>query len=251
MTSDRWELIIDPAADGATNMRVDNDLLRNLEAAAEPRTVIRFYAWNRPTLSLGRNQSDEKGADLDFCREHGIDVVRRPTGGLAVLHDHELTYAVVSNQPEAFSGGSVYGTYRRVSEALAVGYRSLGVNVALAQRPAGRAVQSDTDDPCFASQSRYELVFDGRKLVGSAQRRLRRAFLQHGSMPLSIDRGLLAGATRFADSAALEREVTALDECLENTPGIEELVATFRRAFEEHFEVTLAKIERDVSQARC
>ena len=238
MKSNRWELHTDPAADGATNMKIDGDLLRAIETCAEPRTVIRFYSWHRPTLSLGRNQTPRKGADLDFCNRHGIDVVHRPTGGLAVLHDDEITYAVISNEPAAFAGGSVYGTYRRVSEALADGYRRLGVDVALAARSDRNLPAVDADDPCFVSQSRYELAFNGRKLVGSAQRRLRRAFLQHGSMPLSVDRELLARATGFGDPECLEREVTALDECVERIPSRDDLVATFVSAFADYFQVT-------------
>lgn len=239
MTHRTWELRIDAAADGARNMQVDHDLLQAAEAASEPRTIIRFYSWTHPTLSLGRNQREDKAADLGFCRERGIEVVHRPTGGLAVLHDDEITYAVVSNEPDAFDGGSVYGVYRRVSEALAGGYRRLGVDVTLAPTTSQRNRAGKMEEPCFVSQSRYELAVGGRKLVGSAQRRLRRAFLQHGSMPLSIDRNLLARATRFGESALLESEMTALGECLDPVPGRDHLVGAFVASFERHFNVGL------------
>src|SRR5690606_29480259 len=129
----------------------------------------------------------------------GIDIVYRPTGGRAVLHDDELTYAVVSNDLARFDGGSVYGTYRRISEALAAGYRRLGLDVTLAPPPGRGPVKGPVDHPCFVSPSRYELLAGGRKIAGSAQRRLRHAFLQHGSMPVTCDRDLLARATRMAD----------------------------------------------------
>lgn len=238
-TIPHWELRVDPPADGAANMGVDAGLLAQLEHSPESRTIVRFYAWSRPTLSLGRNQRADKAADLPFCEEAGVDVVHRPTGGQAVLHDDEITYAVVSNEPSAFDGGSVYGTYQRVSEALAEGYRRLGVPVVLAPAGSGHTRFRGNDNPCFLSQSRYELSVNGRKIAGSAQRRLRRAFLQHGSMPVSVDRELLARATRFADPALLEAEMAGLCECLREVPEREALVEAFAGAFEDCFGVVL------------
>lgn len=221
-------------------MQTDEGLLRDLEVDSVPRTIIRFYSWIQPTLSLGRNQRPARAADLAFCEQAGIVVVRRPTGGQAVLHDDEITYAVVSNEPGAFDGGSVYGTYRRVSEALAEGYRRVGVDVTLARVVSGaRNAPGTNEHPCFVSQSRYELAVGGRKIAGSAQRRLRRAFLQHGSMPVSLDRTLLARATRFDDPAALEQGMTSLAECLKEVPDRGVLVASFVRAFEDCFDVVL------------
>jgi lipoate-protein ligase A len=239
MSRRHWELKVDPPMAGLANMEIDAGLLAELERAPAPRTVLRFYAWTHPTLSLGRNQNRERAADLAFCERAGVEVVHRPTGGQAVLHEDEMTYAVVSNEPAAFDGGSVYGVYRRVSEALAEGYRSLGVDVALAGGEATGGRGRDEDHPCFVTPSRYELTVGGRKLVGSAQRRLRRAFLQHGSMPVSIDRELLAGATRFPDAGSLEGEMIGLAECLSPVPERGELIRAFARAFETSFGVVL------------
>jgi lipoate-protein ligase A len=233
-----WELRLDPPADGETNMRIDRELLEALEQAPGAHTIVRFYAWARPTLSLGRNQKAEAAADLEFCRSRGIDVVRRPTGGQAVLHDDELTYAVVSNDLDSFGGDSVYGTYRRVSEALAEGYRSLGVPVVLAAGGARTHPPGNTN-PCFATPSRFELMAGGRKLVGSAQRRLRRAFLQHGSMPIRIDRELLAGATRYGSRETLASAIVPLAECLGEAPDRRAITLALVRAFEVTFGVRL------------
>jgi lipoyl(octanoyl) transferase len=241
MTRQRlWEFRYDPPATGAANMRIDGDLLRELDADPRPRTILRFYTWRHPTLSLGRNQSPERAADLEFCRQAGIEVVSRPTGGQAVLHDDELTYAVISNEPDAFGGGSVYGTYRRVSEALGEGYRRLGVGVDLV--PVGTAARpgvGSRENPCFVSQSRYELTVGGRKIAGSAQRRLRRAFLQHGSMPLSLDRRRLARVTRFDRPDVLEERTIALVECLSDRPDVSRMVEALTGAFRDCFDVAL------------
>ena len=195
---------------------------------------------------------------MDFCRTEGIDVVHRPTGGRAVLHDNELTYALASNDPAQFDGGSIYGTYKRISEALASGYRRLGVDAVLApetrrrkppkarssgygppapSRPASRRPASGLDEPCFVSPSRYELLVGGRKIVGSAQRRLRRGFLQHGSMPITCDRNRLARATGYAGLPALETEMAGLAESLERLPTLEEMVNVFVEAFGDGFGV--------------
>ena len=238
-----WDLILDPPLDGETNMMVDADLLQSLEQSGETRTVLRFYSWIRPTVSLGRNQRREKALDLEFCLSSGLDVVQRPTGGRAVLHADEITYSVVSNDTEPFDGASIYDTYRRISEALLIGYRRLGVDTVLAPdtRRLGTS-ENGVDYPCFVSPSRYELMSGGRKVAGSAQRRLRRSFLQHGSMPISCDRELLARATRLGDPSLLEDEMTGIVECLDRRPSVGEITSAFLGAFEEYFEVDLRRI---------
>jgi lipoyl(octanoyl) transferase len=232
-----WQLILDGAMDGASNMSIDATLLEEVEASPEPRTVVRFYGWRTPTFSLGRNQKIEKALDADYCRTNGIDIVHRPTGGRAVLHDDELTYAVISNDANAF-GDSIYANYKRVSEALCLGYNRLGVPAVLA--PDTRKVtdvSDETDLPCFLSTSRYELMVHGRKIVGSAQRRVRRSFLQHGSMPITCDHNVLARATRLADAVSVKAEMAGVAEFLAERPPVERLREVFTLAFQDFFSV--------------
>jgi lipoate-protein ligase A len=233
-----WELILDGALQGLTNMVIDATLLDEVAGTEAARTIVRFYSWNTPTVSLGRNQKIESSVDLEFCRSNGIDVVHRPTGGRAVLHDDELTYAVISNDTMYF-GDTIYGNYRRVSEALCLGYIRLGVPAVLA--PDTRKVSitgNGLDPPCFLSPSRYELMAAGRKIVGSAQRRVRRSFLQHGSMPLTVNRAALARATRMSDSGILDREMAGIAEFLPVRPRLRELTENFVRAFQDYFNIT-------------
>ncbi len=232
-----WRLIIDGAADGAANMATDAALLDEVEASSAPLTIVRFYGWKQPTISLGRNQQIEKAIDLRYCQTNGIDVVHRPTGGRAVLHDDELTYAVISNDTSAF-GNTIYGNYKRVSEALCRGYNRLGVPAVLAPDTRKADSMADGGDPpCFVSPSRYELMVEGRKIAGSAQRRVRRSFLQHGSMPITCNREMLARATRMPDTALLEREMAGLAEFLPERPAAERLREAFVQAFREHFSI--------------
>ena len=238
-----WALVLDPALDGETNMAVDGGLLSEVDQSDAPLTIVRFYSWVQPTVSLGRNQNLEKAVDVEYCGSHGLSVVQRPTGGRAVLHADELTYAIASNDPSRFDGGSIYGSYRRISEALSLGYRRLGLDSNLSsdtrRRHGGQRGQTKAyDDPCFVSLSRYELMVDGRKIVGSAQRRLRRGFLQHGSMPITCDRDLLARVTRFEDPEALESGMSGIAEFLDAYPSIEDMTPIFVQAFEAYFETT-------------
>ena len=233
----RWDLILDPALDGVSNMAIDSALLEEVEHATEPRTIVRFYRWKRPTVSLGRNQKVETAVDHRFCEQHGIDIVHRPTGGRAVLHDDELTYAVASNDSRLF-GDTIYANYKSVSEALCDGFNRVGVPAVLA--PETRRVPTHPggmDLPCFVSPSRYELTVRGRKIVGSAQRRLRRSFLQHGSMPILCDRDQLARVTRMADAALLYEEMAGIAEFVPVRPSLEELTNQLVEAFQSRFAI--------------
>jgi len=230
-----WELIIDGAIAGATNMAIDAALLDEVVGSSERRTIVRFYGWRQPTISLGRNQKVDDAVDVLYCRANSIDVVHRPTGGRAVLHDDELTYAVISNDSSCF-GDTIYGNYKRVSEALCIGYHSLGVRAVLAPDTRKPGVsENGSDPPCFLSTSRYELMVDGRKIAGSAQRRVRGSFLQHGSMPITCDREVLARATGLPDSESLQREMAGVAEFLGERPTIEQLRSAFIRAFQAYF----------------
>jgi lipoate-protein ligase A len=181
-------LRIDPPGDGEYNMAEDLRLLSRAEENRRRATCVRFYQWSSATVSIGRHQTEDRSVDLSFCRAHRIPWVRRPTGGRAVLHDAELTYAVVSNDPE-FVGCGIIDTYRRIGEALQRAFTSIGIAAELARAELEEAPlpRGAVQKPCFATPSRYELLVGGRKLAGSAQRRLRNAILQHGSVPLEID----------------------------------------------------------------
>lgn len=178
-----WRLIVDAEADGPSNMAVDEAILRAVAAGSRPPT-LRFYGWSPPCLSLGRNQP-LADADLAACRAEGIDVVRRPSGGQAVLHADELTYSAILMQTDPRSEGGVLEAYRRISDGLLLGLEALGV--AAVQAVGQRGGEHATTPICFETPSEYEVTVGGRKLVGSAQWRSRGGVLQHGSLPLSGD----------------------------------------------------------------
>lgn len=158
-------------------MAVDTVLAESVRAGQPP--VLRFYAWSPPCLSLGRNQPAAGRYDVDSIRAAGVDVVRRPTGGRAVLHDRELTYSIAV--PDRLLG-TAKSTYLAVNAALLRGLAGLGVAAELQANSAAPPVPST--DPCFAEPVDGEIVAGGRKLAGSAQLREAGVILQHGSIPL-------------------------------------------------------------------
>src|SRR6202022_3122798 len=164
--SDAWRLLVDAPAGGAWNMAVDEVLLDGVAAGAAGPT-LRFYGWRPACLSLGYFQPFDV-VDLDACRALGIDIVRRPTGGRAILHDRELTYSVALPASVLGSDGGVLPSYYRLSLALQEGLRLLGVPATLA--PESAAGGSPEHGPaCFDRPSAHEILVEGRKLVGGAQ----------------------------------------------------------------------------------
>jgi lipoate-protein ligase A len=172
-------------------MAVDEAILEAYESAAQkPSPTLRLYGWWPPALSLGRTQRAEGAYDAGVLSAEGIGLVRRPTGGIAVLHEFERTYAVVGALGvPPFSGGAI-ATYRTIAEALSRALTRLGV-VATPVEPL-RGAPRESAAACFEHLGAWELAAKGRKLVGSAQARRRGAFLQHGSIPLRSDPSRLA-----------------------------------------------------------
>jgi lipoate-protein ligase A len=238
-TSDlAWRLLLDPPAAGAWNMAVDELLLEGV-AAGSASPTLRFYQWAPPCLSLGYFQPFEV-VDADACRRLGVDVVRRPTGGRAILHDRELTYSVALPLSLLGTDGGVLASYRRLSLALERGLRKLGVPVVLAPESAAKPAL-DHGPVCFDRPSAHEILLGGRKLVGSAQVRRATAILQHGSILIEprIDR--LLACLRFPDhpEARIEDGVAGLAEVGDFDPMM--MAGALANAFAEEFGVQLTR----------
>ncbi|WP_429884404.1 lipoate--protein ligase family protein [Geoalkalibacter halelectricus] len=185
-----WRLIRTAPASGAWNMAVDEALLESVAAGVSP-PVLRLYRWQPATVSLGYGQRGADQVNLMACRRRGIDLVRRITGGRAVLHDRELTYAVVaSHQGGLFSGG-ILENYRVIARPLLALFSRLGIDGELVTGKPRGAVVEVAPNVCFTAPSTYEIVHAGCKLTGGAQKIQDSAFLQHGSIPLDLDLELL------------------------------------------------------------
>src|SRR5947208_9994921 len=181
-----WRLLVTEPCDGATNMAVDEAVWRGRQAGASPPT-LRFFAWAPPTVSLGYGQPLDGHVDTVACRRLGVGLVRRPTGGSAIYHDgpeRELTYSVVATTDDLGGARDLGETYRWIARALVAGLRALGAPVAMVAVARGG---DPTPAFCFARTGSYEIEIDARKVVGSAQRRHGRCFVQHGAILLGVD----------------------------------------------------------------
>lgn len=184
-----WNYIDSGPNLGVYNMALDEELLARAQAG-EDRPVLRLYAWQPPAVSLGRFQKSETAVNAEACKRLGYDIVRRITGGRTVLHDKELTYSIIARTDNPLFPANVLGTYKVIAAGLLAGLRNLGIPAELVSRGGRHAERVDTkakDAACFSSPSWHELLVHGRKIVGSAQRRVSGAFLQHGSILMDYD----------------------------------------------------------------
>jgi lipoate-protein ligase A len=179
---------------GVYNMAVDEELLARARAG-KCVPVLRFYSWDPAAVSIGRFQKIEKAVNADACKQRGIDIVRRITGGRAVLHYRELTYSIIARTDDPLFPTNVLGTYKLIAAGLLQGLKNLGIRAEIVSRSDRLAtpVKKDAQEfACFSSPSWYEILAHDRKIIGSAQRRLSNAFLQHGSILIDYDSALEA-----------------------------------------------------------
>jgi len=194
MSRPAWTLRVDGLASGAANMALDQTLLDHADAAGS--TTLRLYGWSPHCLSLGRNEPALKRYDRERIEQRGLDTVRRPTGGRAVWHARELTYAVTAPLDEF---GGLTGAYSDIHHLLADALRALGAEPVLAPIP--ERVVGLTAGACFATSAGGELMVSGYKIVGSAQLTQGRAFLQHGSILLEDGQSLVSELTSIPGKA--------------------------------------------------
>ena len=172
-----WRLLDTGMLPGALNMAIDQALLE-MHAAGESPPTLRFYQWQPPAVSLGYFQK-RHGLNLSACRDLGLDVVQRPTGGRAVLHLNDLTYSVIAGAGENIPL-SLPAAYGLLCEALLAGFRLLGFEAAQGDEK----TPSSSEDICFMHPAIGDIVFNGKKFIGSAQTWMGTSLLQHGSVVL-------------------------------------------------------------------
>ena len=255
MIPSRWRFLNTGARAGSLNMALDEHLARRLGEATpvdrshEALPVLRLFQWSPWAISLGYNQ-ELKEIDIGACQREGIDVVRRPTGGRAILHAEELTYSVVMPAGRR----SILEVYNEISRALVRGLSLFGVNASVqrSQPNFAEAYRHPSSIPCFTSSARYEVEWGGRKLVGSAQRRFTAetgdVVLQHGSILCGPAHQQLArylvledGLLREQIGEALRERTVDLSAILNRRVEADELAACIRRGFELEWSVTFTE----------
>jgi lipoyl(octanoyl) transferase len=214
-----WRLIHSKPEVGAWNMALDEAILEFTSRKASL-PVLRLYAWDPACISLGYSQP---GADVDqdAADRRGWHIVRRPTGGRAILHTDELTYSVMAPLDEPRVAGSVLESYRRMSIALLVAIQSLGIAVQ-SEKEYPNTIKTNSGGPvCFDVPSNYEITANGKKLIGSAQARRMGGVLQHGSMPLHGDLTRIIQGLVYPDDPARQK---AAQRLLERAATVEMLL---------------------------
>jgi lipoate-protein ligase A len=242
-----WRLLITPPARGSWNMAVDEAILEAATQGVVPPT-LRLFSWQPACLSLGYAQSV---ADVDKLRlaQRGWDLVRRPTGGKAILHTDELTYSVTGPQTEPRLAGSVLESYRRISTALLNALHMLGIP-AESQAEVVHNESEPKGPVCFELPSNYEITVDGKKLIGSAQARRHEGVLQHGTLPLYGDLTRITSVLVFPNeierSLAVERltrRATTSEIVLGYPLTWDTAAHAFATAFEQTLDLVLTQSE--------
>jgi lipoyl(octanoyl) transferase len=214
MISNVWRIIRSEPADGAWNMAVDEAILLEI-GAGRTLPTLRLYSWQPACLSLGFSQSI-KDVNLPELKKYGWTIVRRPTGGRAILHTDELTYSVIAPLSNPQVAGSVLESYRRLSKALLNTLIILGLD---AQSDIHSETSQTGNGPvCFEVPSNYEITVGGKKLIGSAQARRVDGVLQHGSLPLYGDLTRITRALNYRDEAT---RIQAAQRLLDHAATVE------------------------------
>jgi len=238
-----WRLIEDIPRSGSFNMAADQMLLDNFSQDDNP--VFRIYDWECPTLSLGRHEVLDSRIDLKACESQEIPIVRRTTGGKAVLHGFDLTYSLVGSVMDKQFPGGVLDNYRYLSKGFSRFFQRLGLNPDIQERIS----RKKNKDPhiCFVDPSAYEILVEGRKIIGSAQRvrtihkpdaMSNRVFLQHGSIPLNDSIVQIAKIFPYVHEDSLRHEMHSL-ESVGIYPGhsIDELRQVLLESLQETFQL--------------
>jgi len=248
-----WYLIRDGHHDGGYNMAYDGCLAANPPGLP----ALRFYSWDPPAVSLGYNQR-LNGSVREKLDDAGIDLVRRPTGGRAVYHDSEVTYSVIIPKACALYRLSIHELYYRISRAIASGLNSLGFAVDIETNRHAHSRRYTEMTHCFDSAARFEIKYGGRKIVGSAQRRMAAGTLQHGSILLEDRQSLLHKI--FSDDDLFNRAPNVHEYSLQSVFGrpvnrtevIEAVISGFEHELECNFrqDFDTADVQRSAREKR-
>jgi lipoate-protein ligase A len=251
---DAWRLILSPAAAGPYNMALDEAILEAVVSGQSPPT-LRLYAWAPPCLSLGVAQP-ASDVDRQALNELGWGLVRRPTGGRAILHTDELTYAVIAGSENPHVAGGILSSYRHLSQGLLAALAVLGLETSVA---AGALPDPgpDGNPVCFETPSAYEITADSRKLIGSAQVRRRGGVLQHGTLPLQGDLGRITRVLQFetetdrqAAADGVRQRAVTVGSLLGAPPEWSAVADAFRHGFAQALGLTLSRADPTSSEVR-
>ncbi len=241
-----WRYIPYRKYSAAWNMAIDEAMMIAHQEQRVPPT-LRFYGWEPAALSIGYFQKVEKEVDRAELARQGLELVRRLTGGRAVLHDQELTYSIVVSEKDPILPPSVSASYRALSQGLVAGFRILGLQAELAPPQSTASLGTAA---CFDTSSDYELVLEGKKVAGSAQVRKQGVVLQHGSILLEVDLERLMAVLRFPSERVKERlkesfaqKAVAINQMAARKVTLEEMISAFYQGFTTGLSIKLVEGE--------
>ncbi|MFB3882490.1 MAG: biotin/lipoate A/B protein ligase family protein [Armatimonadota bacterium] len=239
MSAETWRSLDSGPMPGAYNMALDEAMLEaHLRGETSP--TVRFYTWRPRAISLGRFQEVASSLDLAACRDSGVHVVRRPTGGRAILHtEEEVTFSVVVSEERLGARGTM-ACYQALASAIVAGLRELGLEARLAERAGPWEARPGVDPACFAVKARCDLVVGSSKLVGSAQLHRTGAILQQNSLPLRLH---VEEWARLFRRRAQPPAAVGLWEAAGSRLPYARVTEALRRGFERVFGVELADAE--------
>jgi len=214
-----WYLMVDDVPLGAAENMARDEYLFHL-CHEKKMGFFRLYAWDKPSFSFGVSQKIKKAINLEFMEKSNgaVAFVRRITGGKTVLHDQEITYAVVSSEDIFYRDNDLYRSYMLISTVLVNAFHALGVNAYLSQGTQSHLELAKSSNPCFSFPTPNELEIQGKKIAGSAQKRDNQALLQHGSIPLAMDYQKYADGANSRESI-LKHSMTTLNEVCDKKKG--------------------------------
>jgi len=241
-----WRFINSGKLKPYENMAMDEAILFGIINKNDP-PAIRVYDWDPPTVSFGYHQKIKEHILPDKVKEYGFGLVRRPTGGRAVLHYDEVTYAIIS-RTDGILAGSVLESYRKIGEVLLATLREIGIDAKMQNSMPSDKEQKIWVNPCFTSASKYEINYKGKKIIGSAQIRKGNALLQHGSILLNHNQELMAeliptnsNKEKEIIKKLLSKKTIAINDVIAKSMHFNDFVNILKNNFQKHFGISFSE----------
>ncbi|MFH1092785.1 MAG: biotin/lipoate A/B protein ligase family protein [Candidatus Omnitrophota bacterium] len=248
-----WRVIVSPDTDPYMNMAVDEALLQTYDFKKQT-PVLRFYRWMTPAVSIGVSQKPLDALNLTFMRTKNIAFVRRMTGGEGIYHKDEITYSLVCSKNDLSLPDSVRKSFRIITDFILAAYRSWGLNPYYAGDTQEYS-HGETVSFCYSTKEHFDVMVDGKKLGGNAQKRVGDIVFQHGSIPLRLNFPMIKSCFR-GDLGDIENNIISLVDACGKNIEFNEGVDRFKESFAKTFSAKMTKSffsdhEQDLAYALC
>lgn len=233
----KWRLIDSRPCSAAYNMAIDEAIASSVEKEMVPPT-LRLYEWNSLAVTIGYFQK-ASDVDIEYCKKNDISIIRRPTGGRAVLHGDDITYSFSTKTKTDFFSKDLFESYKKISEALILALSKINISAELIVNRGKKYFMSYSQRGplCFSSASYGEITVNNKKIIGSAQKRGVDCLLQQGTIPLFINKGEMIRIFKLRQND-VENSLICLKDLLEEI-DVFAVKENIRKSFEEKFEIEM------------